>query len=114
MNKAGTHFVKVWPGDADARQLIRAATLEFPVELPNLEYDQPTLNLPVLQDMAKTSGGAVFNIAEADQIPAAFKIKRIAHVLEDRQPIFNAPLLFGFVLLCLFVEWILRKKCRLV
>ncbi len=114
VNKAGTHFVKIWPGDADARQLIRAATLEFPVELPNLEYDQPTLNLPVLQDMAKTSGGAVFDIADADQIPEAFAIKRIAHVLEDRQPIFNAPLLFGFVLLCLFVEWILRKKCRLV
>ena len=64
--------------------------------------------------MAKATGGAVFDLSEIDQIPAAFKIKRIARVLEDRQPIFNAPLLFGFVLLCLFLEWVLRKKCRLI
>ncbi|HEV2972204.1 MAG TPA: hypothetical protein VGY55_19680 [Pirellulales bacterium] len=114
VSKAGPHFVKVWAGDPDAKQMIRAATLEFPVELPNLEYDQPTLNLPVLQGLAKATGGAVFDLSEIDQIPDAFKIKRIARVLEDRQPIFNAPLLFGFVLLCLFVEWVLRKKCRLI
>ncbi|HEX3997738.1 MAG TPA: hypothetical protein VHX65_04210 [Pirellulales bacterium] len=114
VSKAGTHFVKVWAGDADAKQAVRPATLEFPVELPNLEYDQPTLNRPVLQAMAKATGGAVFDLSEADRIPQAFTIRRIAHMLEDRQRIFNAPLLFGFVLACLFAEWILRKKCRLI
>jgi len=114
VSKPGTHFVKVWVGDSDAKQTIRPATLEFPVELPNLEYDQPTLNLAALQTMAKTSGGAVFDLSEIDQVPGAFKIGRIAHMLEDRQPIFNAPLLFGFILLCLFIEWIWRKKCRLI
>lgn len=112
--KAGTHFVKVWAGDADSRQLTRPATLEFPVELPNLEYDQPTLNLPVLQSVAKATGGSVFDLSQAEQIPSAFKIHRIARILEDRQPIFNAPLLFGFILAALFVEWVLRKKCRLI
>ncbi|HEV3415514.1 MAG TPA: hypothetical protein VG056_01820, partial [Pirellulales bacterium] len=41
VSKAGPHFVKVWAGDPEAKQMVRAATLEFPVELPNLEYDQP-------------------------------------------------------------------------
>jgi hypothetical protein len=114
VGKPGTHFVKVWAGDADAKQMVRPATLEFPVELPNLEYDQPTLNMPVLQGMAKASGGAVFDLSEVDRIPTAFKVRRIARVLEDRQPIFNAPVLFGFVLMCLFIEWVFRKKCRLI
>jgi hypothetical protein len=114
VSKAGPHFVRVWAGDQDAKQMIRAATLEFPVELPNLEYDQPTLNLPVLQGLAKATGGAVFDISQVNQIADAFKIHRIARTLEDRQPIFNAPLLFGLVLLFLFTEWVLRKKCRLI
>lgn len=120
VSKAGPHFVKVWSGDPDAKQMIRAATLEFPVELPNLEYDQPTLNMAALQaltasaDRPGSTGGAVFDLAEIDQIPDAFKIKRVAHVLEDRQPIFNAPLLFGLILFVLFTEWVLRKKCRLI
>ncbi len=112
--KAGPHFVKVWAGDPDAQQMVRAATLEFPVELPNLEYDQPTLNLPVLQALAKGTGGAVFDLSQIEQIPGAFKVRRVGHVLEDRQPSFNAPLLFGFVLFALFVEWVLRKKYRLI
>lgn len=114
VSKPGTQFVKVWAGDPDAKQNIRPATLEFPVELPNLEYDQPTLNMPVLQGLTKTTGGAVFDLSEADAIPASFKIRRIAHVLEDRQPIFNAPLLFCFILATLFIEWVYRKKCRLI
>ncbi len=120
VSKAGPHFVKVWAGDPDAKQMVRPATLEFPVELPNLEYDQPTLNMAALQsltastDRPSSTGGMVFGLDEIDQIPDAFKIKRVARVLEDSKPIFNAPVLFGFVLLCLFVEWVLRKKCRLI
>ena len=114
VSRAGPHFVRVWAGDQDAKQMIRAATLEFPVELPNLEYDQPTLNMPVLQGLAKATGGAVFDLSQIDQVADAFKIRRIARTLEDRQPIFNAPLLFGLVLLFLFAEWVLRKKCRLI
>lgn len=114
VNKAGPHFVKVWAGDQDARQLVRAATLEFTVELPNLEYDQPTLNLPVLQGLAKQTGGTVADVGQLDQVANAFKVRRVAQELEDRHPIFNAPILFGSVLFLIFLEWILRKKCRLI
>ncbi|HKD36328.1 MAG TPA: hypothetical protein VKB78_05990, partial [Pirellulales bacterium] len=65
-------------------------------------------------DRRGSTGGMVFSLDEIDKIPDAFKIKRVARVLEDTKPIFNAPVLFGLVLLCLFVEWVLRKKCRLI
>jgi hypothetical protein len=114
VGKAGAHFVRVWAGDLDAKATLRPATMEFPVELPNLEYDQPTVNMPVLQGLAKQTGGAVFTLDAADQLASAFKVGRVAHTLEDKQPVFNAPVLFGFVLVCLFVEWVLRKRYRLV
>ena len=49
-----------------------------------------------------------------DRVADAFKIKRVARVLEDRQEIWDAPLLFATILLALFLEWILRKKFRMV
>ena len=45
--------------------------------------------------LAKPTGGAVFTLADIDRMPDAFQVRRVAHVLEDRQPIFNAPILFG-------------------
>jgi hypothetical protein len=56
----------------------------------------------------------VFDLSQSQEIADAFKIKRIARVLEDRQEIWNAPILFGTVLLALFCEWVLRKRFRLV
>jgi len=114
VEKAGAYFVRVWAGDAESKSMVRAATLEFPVELPNLEYDQPTLNFGVLRELARETGGAVFDVSEMDRVVGAFKVRRVVHVLEDRHGIFNAPVLFGMVLMCLFVEWWLRKRWRLV
>ena len=34
---SGVHSVRVWTGNEDLKQVVRAATLQFPVELPNLE-----------------------------------------------------------------------------
>jgi Protein of unknown function (DUF1194) len=111
---SGIHFVRVWTGNEDLKQVVRAATLQFPVELPNLEYERPTLDQPTLESIARQTGGAVFTLDDYDKIAGAFKVKRVARILEDRQEIWNAPLLFGGVLTALFVEWILRKKFRMV
>jgi hypothetical protein len=114
VNNPGLHFVRVWTGDQDLKQVARAATLQVPVELPNLEYEHPGIDLVTLQSVAKASHGGVFDFSQSQEIADAFKIKRVARVLEDRQEIWNAPILFGTVLLALFCEWVLRKRFRLV
>ncbi len=111
---AGACTVRVWSGDQDLKTVARAATLQFPVELPNLEYERPTLDLATLQAMAKTAGGSAFDMSQLEKIPDAFKIKRVGRVLEDRQEVWNAPLLFGVMLLAITVEWLVRKRVRLV
>jgi hypothetical protein len=114
VSKPGQHHIKVWSGEGEAKQAVRAATLDFAVDLPNLEYDQPTVNMGVLQGMARETNGAVFDLSQVDKVAGAFTVGKVARVLEDRQAVFNAPILFGFVLLCIFLEWILRKKYRLI
>lgn len=123
VSRPGPHLVRVWTGErptaADgaspgAGPAPRAATLQFPVELPNLEYDRPTQDRAALDAIAKASGGAVYHFEQIDEIANAFKVKRVAHVLEDRQEIWHAPLLWITVLALIVAEWLLRKKHRLI
>ncbi len=92
----------------------RAATLSFRVEPPRKERDNPTLNRPLLEDIARASGGRVFSLAEAGQIPAAFNVKQVERVLEFRDELWDAPIFFCSVVLLLTAEWILRKRCHMV
>jgi hypothetical protein len=114
VDKAGVHFVRVWAGDADNRAGARAATLQVPVELPNPEFDNPVQDPTTLQAIARASGGAVFSLADLSKIPEAFKIRKVARTLEDRQEIWDAPLIFGSVLAAIIAEWVLRKRVRMV
>lgn len=114
VSQAGPHFVRVWPGEPEARGMARPATLQFDVELPNLEYERPGVDVATLQQVANVTGGGVFDASQIDQIAAAFRVRQVARTLEDRQEIWNAPLIFGTILLALFAEWVLRKKYRMV
>jgi hypothetical protein len=113
-DKPGTHFVRVWSGDPDIKNAARAATLEVPVNVPNLEYDNPTVDVATLQAIARASGGKVFGLSNVHDLADAFTIRKVSRVLEDRQEIWDAPAIYGTVLLALVVEWVLRKRGQLV
>ncbi len=113
-DKPGTHFVRVWSGDPDIKTAARAATLEVPVTVPNLEYENPVVDLATLQGIARASGGKVFDLANASEIPDAFKIHKVSRVLEDRQEIWDAPIIYGVIFFAIVAEWILRKRVQLV
>jgi len=79
-----------------------------------LEYERAGNDVATLQGVAKASFGNVFELDQIDQVPDAFKTKRVGRILEDRQEIWDAPILFGAILAALFAEWVLRKKYRMV
>ena len=110
---AGTHFIRVWAGDQDPAT-VRAATLEVPVELPDLEMANPTQDLATLQAVASASGGDVFQLDQLDRVAAAFKTKRVGRTLEDRQEVWDAPVIYATIIAAILAEWILRKRMRLV
>jgi hypothetical protein len=109
----GVHGIRVWPGGSHTENLKPAAT-SFAVELPALEIARPSQDLATLTAIANATGGRVFSLDEFDQIPDAFKRRRVAVTDQRRQELWDAPLLMGIVLLSLFTEWVLRKRHRLV
>lgn len=114
VSKAGAHSVRVWTGGRDVGALAKAATMQFEVELPNLEYERPSRDRVTIASIAQASGGDAFEMDQADEIAKAFKMFTAPNTLQDRQEIWDAPIFFIAVLTLLFAEWVLRKKYRLV
>ena len=113
-NQPGQWSVRVTPGaESESESGPRAATLTFRVEPGRQELDQPALNRALLDDIARASGGQTFLLANADRVPDAFKIKQVERVLEFRDDIWDAPLVYGSVLCLLTAEWLLRKRYRM-
>ncbi len=112
--RAGPHTVRVWAGDESAKVLGRPAITRFDVALPNLEYQNPTLDLATLRALTALTGGQALTLDRCAELPGLFKVRTVDRVLEDRQEIWDAPLLWGLLLIALIGEWVTRKKYRLI
>ncbi len=113
-NRAGPHFIKVWMGDDAAAGGVKAATLPLNIALPNLEFENPGVDRATLDSVAICTGGRTFDITQGNEAAELFKIGRVTHLLEHRQEIWDAPILWGSLFLVLCGEWILRKRMRLI
>jgi hypothetical protein len=114
-NEAGAYSVRILPGNvaAESDPDVRPATLNFRVEAAHSELDRPKLDWSLLEDVAKASGGAAFSLAEYEKIPDAFKIKQVHRVLEYRDEMWDAPIVYGSLMVLLTLEWLLRKRSRM-
>lgn len=111
---AGAYTVRVVPTvQAELEAGPRAATMNFRVEPPRQELDEPGLDRGLLESIARETKGSVFSIADARDLPAAIKVRQVTRTLELRNEIWDAPLMFGGVMLLLTIEWVLRKLYRM-
>jgi hypothetical protein len=111
---AGAYTVRVVPtAQVEFEGGPRAATLNFRVEPPRQELDEPGLERALLDALARETNGAVFSLASSNELPPAIKIRQVTRTLELRNEIWDAPLLFGGVMLLLTLEWVLRKIYRM-
>ncbi|MGD9723347.1 MAG: VWA domain-containing protein [Pirellulales bacterium] len=113
--ETGVYSVRVLPGSAAAEgdSAIRPATLSFRVEPAHSELDRPKLDRALLEDLARAGGGAVFPLTEFERVPSAFKVKEVQRVLEYRDEMWDAPIVFGSLMALLTLEWLLRKRSRM-
>jgi hypothetical protein len=112
--QSGPHVIRVWSGESREEQNAKAATLTVDVELPNLEFESPTLDRGRLEAMAAAAHGVAAPLAQASEAVKSFHIGRIDHVYEQRKEIWDSPVFFGSIFLLLCAEWILRKRFRLI
>ena len=114
-DKAGAYTLRISPATAaDAGAAVRVSTTTFRVEPPRREVDEPSLNRPLLNDIARVTKGRVFDFATVDQLDDAIAMREVTQTLEDREELWDAPLLYATIVLGLTAEWVLRKIFRMI
>jgi len=87
----------------------------FQVELPSLETSQTWLNRPLLQDIAKLSGGKYFAIDEMAELAAS--VPNRTETIEERSrplPLWDVPAMLVLLVGLLSTEWLLRRRYNLL
>jgi hypothetical protein len=113
--RAGAYTLRVVPATAtELGSGIRVSTTTFRVEPPRREVDEPSLNRPLLADLARLTGGRVFELSRAGRLDEAIPMREVTRTIETRDELWDAPLIFSTIVLGLTAEWILRKIFRLI
>ncbi len=113
--RAGGYTLRITPATGvDAGASTRVSTTTFRVEPPRREVDEPSLNRPLLSDLARMTGGRVFDVPEVARLDEAIPMREVTRTLETRDELWDAPLLYATIVLGLTAEWILRKLFRMV
>lgn len=89
------------------------AAVVFSVDALDVELRDPALNLASLEQLAKTTGGAVFREEDLVRLPDAIsKRLPVTTVVRRLEPAFNAWLLGALIFLA-SLEWLFRRLLRL-
>jgi hypothetical protein len=113
--RAGAYSLRIVPvAAADLGSGVRVSTTTFRVEPPRREIDEPSLNRPLLTELARLTSGRVFDLGDVGQLDDAISMREVTRTLETRDELWDAPLLFATIVLSLTVEWVLRKVYRMV
>ena len=111
---AGQYTVRVWLGDESAARTAKATTLRIDVKTPSIEVENLGIDRASLETLANATSGKVFDLGQLDKIGSAFPMADVTRVIENRQEIWDAPILWGGLFGLLVVEWVLRKRCQLI
>jgi hypothetical protein len=113
--QAGAYSLRIVAAtSAEAGASVRPSTTTFRVEPPRREIDEPSLNRTLLADLARLTKGKVFELADVAQLDAAIPMREVTRTIETRDELWDSPLLFSTIVLSLTLEWVLRKKYRMV
>jgi len=113
--RAGGYTLRITPATGvDAGATTRVSTTTFRVEPPRREVDEPSLNRPLLSDLARMTQGRVFDVPRVDRLDAAIPMREVTRTLETRDELWDAPALYAIIVLGLTAEWISRKIFRMV
>ena len=113
--RAGAYTLRITPATGvDAGATTRVSSTTFRVEPPRREVDEPALNRSLLTDLARMTGGQTFTVADVRKLDAAIPIREVTRTLENRDELWDAPLLSALIILGLTGEWVARKIFRMV
>ena len=113
--RAGGYTLRITPATGiDAGAATRVSTTNFRIEPPRRELDEPSLNRALLADLARLTGGRVLDVAEVRKLDESIAMREVTRTVEQRDELWDAPLLYAIIILGLTAEWISRKIFRMV
>jgi hypothetical protein len=107
----GDYHVTVSQGGAAPNPLKLAFRVESQA---NQEWSQLTLNRPLLESMARTSEGRFLREGDLSQLPDLLQQLDRQETRVQETNLWSSWWWFGAAMLLLTVEWLLRKRWRLV
>lgn len=111
--EVGVHHLWVGPDVIGEEKERGYATCE--VRMPTREFEEPLMDKKSLEAIADASKGQFLPIHDLDELPA--KVKEPAEVLKPEskeKDLWNSPGVFLLFTLLITLEWVLRKKFRLL
>ena len=113
--QAGAYSLRIVPATGgDAGSGIRVSTTTFRVEPPRREVDEPSLNRPLLAELARLTNGRVLDLEDVKRLDEFLSMREVTRTLETRDELWDAPLIFATIVLSLTAEWVVRKIYRMV
>jgi hypothetical protein len=113
--QAGIYTLRIVPAaTADLGSGVRVSSTTFRVDPPKREIDEPSLNRPLLSELARLTGGRVFDLADVQRLDDAISMREVTRTFENRDELWDAPILYITIVLSLTIEWVLRKIYRMV
>jgi hypothetical protein len=113
--QAGAYALRIVPlAAADLGSGVRVSTTTFRVEPPRREMDEPSLNRPLLTELARLTQGQVFDFVEVPRLDDAITMREVTRTIETRDELWDAPIFYGTIIIALTIEWVLRKVFRMV
>ena len=106
----GEHIVRL-PGDGSEP----GAQAKYRVVVPQLEYENPTMDEARLQEIARLSGGSYHEVRESRAVIDEVKpFEKEVPISEERSPLWDRQWLLLLFVSLLTAEWLLRKVFRLL
>jgi len=105
----------VWLRD-DGQPEARQSEVSFKVEKPQLEYENPRLDKELLENLGRAGGegGAYFDIERLQDVPAQIHPTRLEIPRETVFDLWDNWFVFGVFTLFVTLEWVLRKRGRMI
>ena len=105
----------VWLRD-DGQPEVRQSEAAFKVEKPQLEYENPRLDKELLENIARAGGegGAYYGIEQLREVPPKIQATRLEIPRETVFELWDNWFVFAVFTLFITLEWILRKRGRMI
>lgn len=108
---AGDYQITVSEGNGP----VDASRIDFRVEsMASQEWAQLNMNRPLLESMAQRSGGRFLRLNDASQLPDLLQTLDREETRVSETLLWSSWWWFGAIIALLTIEWLLRKKWRLV